>query len=239
MGIKHKIATLKLPIPLPIKGILMVGPRLGIIKNQTFEPEVTEFLSSQVDLNTKFADVGAGYGFHSLSMARQVSKFGNSVYSFEPAPIDLRYLTFNSRINNLKEFIQIMPYFVSNTPGAQQSFNIYNHSSFLQGRGGIILVPTITLDSLNIDFNLVKIDAEGSDLNVLLGSKRLISQGCKFTIEIGEKFLSSPIEDNLNSIRSIGLSLCELPLGKRSMSNDEIIGKARHYSHINIAAVPI
>ena len=65
----------------------------------------------------------------------------------------------------------------------KQSFNLKNHSSFLEG-GEIIDVPTITLDSLNIDFNLVKIDAEGSDLNVLLGSKRLISQGCKFTIGI-------------------------------------------------------
>ena len=100
-------------------------------------------------------------------------------------------------------------------------------------------MPTITLDSLNIDFNLVKIDAEGADLNVLQGSKRLISQGCEFTIEIGEKFLSIPIEETLNEIRSLGLSLRELPLGKRSMSNDEIIRKARKYLHINIAAIPI
>jgi FkbM family methyltransferase len=238
MDIKHKIATMKLPIPLPVKGIFMVGPRLGIIKNQSFEPEVTEFLLSRVNENTKFADVGAGYGFHSLIVAKQLSKFGSKVYSFEPSPKDYEYLKFNSRINNLNNVIEIKPFFVSNLSGREQLFNLKNHSSFLEGEGKIINVPTITLDSLNIDFNLVKIDAEGSDLNVLLGSKRLISQGCNFTIEIGEKFLSLPIESTLDQIRSLGLGLFELPLGKRSMTNSEITSRARKCLHINIAAIP-
>jgi len=73
----------------------------------------------------------------------------------------------------------------------------------------------------------------------LQGSKRLISQGCEFTVEIGEKFLSVPIKETLNEIRSLGLGLRELPLGKRIMSNDEIIHKSRKYLHINIAAIPI
>ena len=99
-------------------------------------------------------------------------------------------------------------------------------------------MPTITLDSLNIDFTLVKIDAEGADLNVLRGAKRLINQGCEFTIEIGEKFLDLPIEDTLNEIRLLGLSLYELPLAKKELSNFEIITKARNSLHINIAAIP-
>ena len=238
MDIKHKIAAIELPVPLPVKGIFMVGPRLGIIKNQAFEPEVTSFLFSRVNSNMKFADVGAGYGFHSLLIAKQSTKFNHKIYSFEPSPKDLKYLKFNSRINNLKN-IEIKPCFVSNLADQKQLFNLKNHSGFLEGGGEIITVPTITLDSLDIDFNLVKIDAEGSDLNVLLGSKRLISQGCEFTIEIGEKFLSLPIEETLDQIKSLGLSLCELPLGERRMSNDEIVHQVKKHLHINIAAIPI
>ena len=236
--IKHKIATTKLPIPLPVKGVFMVGPRLGIVKNQMFEPEVTEFLRSRVNSKTKFADIGAGYGFHSLLMAKQLSKYHSKIYSFEPSPKDLKYLKFNSIINNFKDVIVIKPLFVCNLPYQDQLFSLKNHSSFLAGGGEIIRVPTITLDSLNIDFNLVKIDAEGSDLNILQGAKRLISQGCEFTIEIGEKFLPLPVGEYLDQIRSLGLGLYELPLGKREMSNSEIITKSRKFLHINIAALP-
>jgi predicted O-methyltransferase YrrM len=133
MTIKHRIAHTRLPVPLPVKGIFMVGPRLGIIKNQAFEPEVAEFLSSRVNLNTKFADVGVGYGFHSLLIAKQLSKFNHKLYSFEPSPKNLKYLKFNSIINNLKEFIEIKPYFVSNLSDKKQSFNLKNYSSFLEG----------------------------------------------------------------------------------------------------------
>jgi hypothetical protein len=84
----------------------------------------------------------------------------------------------------------------------------------------------------------VKIDVERADLNVLRGAKRLINQGCEFTVEIGERFLNLPIEDTLNQIRLLGLSLHELPLAKKELSNSEIITKARKALHINIAAIP-
>ena len=34
--IKHKIARIEIPLPLPVKSTFMLGPRLGIIKNQMF-----------------------------------------------------------------------------------------------------------------------------------------------------------------------------------------------------------
>ena len=225
-------------MPLPVKNTLMLGPRLGIIKNQMFEPEVSDFLFSRVDSRTIFADVGAGYGYHSILMAKRLSKFNNKMYSFEPSPKDLKHLKFNLIVNKLTQTVVIKPFFVSHISNKLQTFSLDNHSSNLVGGGKIIDVLTITLDSLNIDFTLVKIDVEGADLNVLRGAKRLISQGCEFTVEIGEKFLDIPIEDTLNEIRLLGLSLYELPLAKKELSNSDIITKARKALHINIAAIP-
>ena len=63
---------------------------------------------------------------------------------------------------------------------------------------------------------MVKIDFESADLNLLTGARQLINQVCKFAIEIGENFLDLLIEDALNQIRLLSLSLYELPLAKRS-----------------------
>jgi len=236
--IKHKIAYIEIPLPLPIKNAFMLVPRLGMVKKQMFEPEVSDFLFSRVNSRTIFADVGAGFGYHSILMAKRLSKFNNQLYSFEPSPRDLRYLKFNVMLNRLTKTVVIKPFFVAHTSNKLQAFSLNNHSSNLVGGGRIINVPTITLDSLNIDFTLVKIDVEGADLNVLRGAKRLINQGCEFTVEIGERFLNLPIEDTLNQIRLLGLSLYELPLAKKELSNSEIITKARKALHINIAAIP-
>lgn len=238
VNIKHKIAHAVIPIPLPIKNTFMLGPRLGILKNQKFEPEVSDFLFSRVNSRTIFADVGAGYGYHSILMAKRLSKFNNQMYSFEPSPRELKYLKLNLIINRLTQAVVIKPFFVAHTSSTIQTFSLDNRSGNLVGGGEIINVPTITLDSLNVDFTLVKIDAEGADLNVLRGAERLINQGCEFIIEIGEKFLDLPIEDTLDEMRLLGLSLFELPLAKKELSNSEIITKARKYLHINIAAIP-
>ena len=236
---KHKISVIQLPIPLPVKKSFLIGPRLGIVKKQVFEPEVSEFLTSRANSNTIFADVGAGYGYHSILMAKYLSKFGSKVYSFEPSPKDFRYLKINTLINRLKKKMILMPFFVTNISGHLQEFNTKNHSSYLEGNGKIIKVRTVTLDSLQVNFNLVKIDAEGADLSVLLGSERLIHQGCEFCIEIGEKFSTIPIEDVLNKIRSLGLVLYELPHAIKVLSNSEIKLMLKQFKHINVAAIPV
>ncbi len=75
-------------------------------------------------------------------------------------------------------------------------------------------------------------------MNVLRGAKRLISQGCEFIVEVGERFLPLHIEDYLNEIRSLGLALYELPLARKELSNSEIITLSRKFSHMNIAVLP-
>lgn len=236
--VKHKIAYIKLPVPLPIKNTFMIGPRLGIIKKQEFESEVSDFLLSRANPRTIFADVGAAYGYHSILMAKQLSKFDNKVYSFEPSPKDRKNLKCNLILNNLTQAVVINPFFVSDISNELQTFSLDNHSSNLVGGGRIISVPTITLDSLNINFTLVKIDAEGADLNVLRGAKRLISQGCEFIVEVGERFLPLHIDDYLNEIRNLGLDLYELPLARKELSNSEIITLSRKFLHINVAVLP-
>lgn len=240
--IKHKLAKVVLPIPVPLNGLLMLGPCLQIVKNQRHEPEITEFLRNSTNKQTIFCDVGAAYGFHTLMMAREMKKVSKKVWAFEPSHKDRRLLLANLKLNNLNNYVNVEKYFVSDESNATIKFNLETHSGniFIDGYSeNIIEVPQITLDDYGVDFNLVKIDAEGFDLNVLQGAKSLIARGCKFTVEIGMKFSKKPLGDTLLAIRSLGLDLRELPYASRAMLDEEIIEKSIKASHINIAAIPI
>jgi|694.fasta_scaffold150994_2 hypothetical protein len=133
--IKDKIACIVMPLPLPIRNAFILGPRLGMLKKQMFEPEVSDFLFSRVNSKTIFADVGAGYGYHSILMAKRLSKFNNQLYSFEPSPRDLRYLKFNIMLNRLTKTVVVKPFFVAHTSNKLQAFSLNNHSSNLAGGG--------------------------------------------------------------------------------------------------------
>jgi tRNA G46 methylase TrmB len=102
--IKHKLAKVVLPIPVPLNGLQMLGPCLQIVKNQRHEPEITEFLRNSTNKQTIFCDVGAAYGFHTLMMAREMKKVSKKVWAFEPSQKDRRLLLANLKLNNLNNY---------------------------------------------------------------------------------------------------------------------------------------
>lgn len=237
-NIRHRISSIHPPFPLPIDGVWLVGPRLRIFKNQIFEPEVTEFLRKRISKETVFGDVGAQYGFHTINMARELIKYGQKVYAFEPSNRNRRKLRANCKLNNLTSIVVIIPQLVSDMTGYSKysETNETAVSEFVSEKD--ILVKTTSLDDTRVDFNLVKIDAEGLDLQVLKGAKKLIESGCQFTIEIGERFLKQNLENYIEDIRSLGLDLRALPEAKNSLSNRQIIEDVRSNLHINVAAIP-
>jgi FkbM family methyltransferase len=237
--IRHRIANSHPPFPLPIDGVWLVGPRLRIFKNQIFEPEVMEFLRKRIGKETVFGDVGAQYGFHTINMARELIRYGQKVYAFEPSNRNRRKLWRNCKLNNLESNVVIFPQLVSDVTGYSRysETNETAVSEFTSEKD--ILVKTTSLDDTGIDFSLVKIDVEGLDLQVLKGAKKLIESGCQFTIEIGERFLKNKLENYIEDIRSLGVDLRALPEAKDSLSNRKIIKDVRSHLHINVAAIPI
>lgn len=232
------MANIHPPFPLLIDGVWLVGPRLRIFKNQIFEPEVVEFLRKRISKETVFGDVGAQYGFHTINMAKELIKYGQKVYAFEPSNRNRWKLRANCKLNNLTSNVVIIPQLVSDVTGYSKysETNETAVSEFTSEKD--ILVKTTSLDDTRVDFNLVKIDVEGLDLQVLKGAKKLIESGCQFTIEIGERFLKQNLESYIEGIRSLGLDLRALPEAKNSLSNRQIIKDVRSNLHINVAAIP-
>jgi FkbM family methyltransferase len=139
-------------------------------------------------------DVGAHYGLYTLLASRLVGNQG-IVLAFEPHPYNYKRLLINLRLNkikNVKTFNlalgdfkgQTKLYLFSNSGGHSTTPEVLSASSF----DGYINVKVNTIDTiirkLGIEkVSLIKIDAEGAELNILKGARESIqTHGPKLTI---------------------------------------------------------
>ena len=139
-------------------------------------------------------DVGAHVGYYTLLAASAVGPAGQ-VFAFEPAPDNVQYLQENIRHNSFKN-INVSPCVVGQDQGSAtlyyDSDNDGGHAvwdvSLAHGRvkcredSKFIRVPRISLDARfaddpDIHFRLLKIDAEGSELEVMKGASNLMTRG--------------------------------------------------------------
>lgn len=143
----------------------------------TLEYQVT-WLFKTLKLKDKTVfDIGANLGNYSLL----AHKYGASVYSFEPNAEATRLLKINSLINNYTN-ISIIEKAVSEKSGV---LNFYKYPLGYSGLGSLIhksdLSTTIQVNTISIDefckengldaIYLMKIDVEGSELDVFKGAQ--------------------------------------------------------------------
>ena len=126
-------------------------------------------------------DVGSNYGFLSLVWAASLPEL--SVHSYEIHPSIYQTLASTGEENgfsNLKVFHQAISdkkqELVFNLKGSTASFETEHQSIVNQ-----YIVESVTLDSIYMTNNqppvvAIKIDTDGSDYNVLIGAKTLISK---------------------------------------------------------------
>ena len=127
-----------------------------------------KFYHSKKNKYKNVCDIGANIGLHSIIM----SKIGFKVTSFEPDPIHFKVLTKNCK--NLKS-IKLYNEAISDKVGEASFTRLRNNSpgSFLKDNksayGPIkkFKVKTNTIKNLNKKFDLLKIDAEGSEIDIL------------------------------------------------------------------------
>ncbi len=126
-------------------------------------------------------DVGAHIGFFTALAARCVGP-GGRVHAFEPLPANRIRLLETIELNRLG--VEVHPTAVAGRAGTRQ---LYGHSSTsmwsLVERTGAqrVEVPCVTLDDLLAERSfgipaLVKIDAEGAELDILRGGLRLVTE---------------------------------------------------------------
>jgi FkbM family methyltransferase len=123
-------------------------------------------------------DIGSNAGFYTLLASVMVGDSGH-VYSFEPAPDNVRELRKHMELNRIDN-CTVLPVAVSSTDG--EAFFDTTSSDRCIGRivaSGNLRVPMVALDGLIARKeirppNLMKIDIEGAELDFLHGASETI-----------------------------------------------------------------
>jgi FkbM family methyltransferase len=172
-------------------GAHLIWTRPWLLTAAAPEGHVIRWISRTLFQGGTFFDVGAHYGWMSITAAHQVGKHGR-VIAFEPSPILLELLSFHTRVNRLPQ-VQIVHTAVSDHEDAAVPFFLINkglsfRNSLTIGREDTpyitpeeklrIEVPCTTLDIFvsesGVIPDLVKIDVEGAELLVLEGARRTL-----------------------------------------------------------------
>lgn len=167
----HRFVALKEPVFLQVR------------YDKVYEKELSGIISSFVSEGNIVADVGANFGWHSVSMAEIVGSEG-SVYSYEPNPEMFEALTKNVRLNSFENRTTLRNCAVGEVSGkgslnADAGQSAIGYVSLEDSSGGEADVEIVSLDDElaehvgNVAF--VKIDVEGFEPFVLKGAERLLS----------------------------------------------------------------
>jgi len=167
-----------------------------------------KFLKYLSNKNLNSLDVGAYKGVYTYF----ISKYSKIVYAFEPNPKSYKIL---KKIVNKN--VKVFPYALSDKsssdflkiPKGKKGYSNQGGSIRdvkLDKNFGKLKVETKKIDDLKLkNIGFIKIDAEGVELQVLKGAKKLIKKyKPTLLIEIEERYISEPIEKTLNKILNLG-----------------------------------
>jgi len=148
------------------------------------EAAAAEALTKLVKPGQTIIDVGANIGYFSLTAAVLVGDSGR-VIAFEPHPVAAGRLRQNVALNDLSN-VEIVEAAVAHTPGSLRLFlgedsegsSLYDLG--LEPNLAVADVRALTLDDYVVaerigKVDLLKIDAEGAEVNVLRGAQCLLS----------------------------------------------------------------
>lgn len=170
---------------------MLVEPLIGkgveesIYYSGIYEAGTISVLKQSLREGDVFIDVGANVGMMSLAASKFVGSRGQ-VYAFEPLAEALRILTTNLTINRVKNVLV-----VPEACGARQELRTIYEQQANRGCSSLLKPVDCVAEQKDIVVNrlddfieaegikkvkMVKIDVEGWELEVLKGSRRLLSQ---------------------------------------------------------------
>lgn len=174
------------------------------------EPLTRRIFASLLKPGAVVIDVGANIGYYTLLAADKIGPKGK-VHSVECSPDTLVLLRENVRRNELKN-VEIYPVAASDVRGeltlnvsaiGLSLFELHSNWSKVANTTGTVTVPAMPMDELvHSRVDVVKIDAEGADLDVLKGMSRILSEN---------KGISVIVEWALPLIAKSGKDPLELP----------------------------
>ncbi len=149
-----------------------------------YEKSESRTMQTFISSNTIFIDIGANVGYYTL-LAAHIIKNGQ-VYSFEPVSSTFNKLLRNISLNGFST-IQCTQKAISNFNGKANVFISNDCNSGMSGlqfaenfSGKTEIIDCITLDQAVEDYripkvNIIKIDVEGSEVNILKGMEMVLN----------------------------------------------------------------
>jgi len=152
----------------------IITPRKDVLMYwEGYESHVVSLFCSLLRKGMTVVDIGASLGYYTLLAAKRVGENG-LVYAFEPNPYRFEGLLKNIKVNNWKN-VKPFQFAVSDF---EREIKIEGGGSFaIKSTSYSFTVNTVSLDSLQTDPDIIKIDVEGAELNVLRGMGRILEKG--------------------------------------------------------------
>jgi len=147
--------------------------------SKIYEKATTEYCKRVIKEGDVVIDVGANLGYFTLLFSKLVGESGQ-VHAFEPSPLIFKLLKKNVELNGYTNVILHQKAVSNENTSMKFYINKQWHSwSSLQPRKyteEIINVDVVTLDSLGIMPDLIKMDTEGVEYSVLCGMQNILEE---------------------------------------------------------------
>lgn len=171
-----------------------------------YEPWDLLQLSHWVRPGSVVFDVGANFGYYSISLATALQGHGR-VFAFEPSKTTFSRLQTNIALNGLESIISAIPCALSDRPGRayldQAKGNSGATAVSAQAAGDAIELDTLDhfCQRNKVDrVDIVKVDVEGSELRVI--------EGGKATLALHQPIVM--IEFNSSALKAVGTTIGHL-----------------------------
>ena len=206
-----------------------------VVVDGYYEPTVTKAIVS--NLSGDFIDIGANVGFYSIHVAKQGLNQGKIV-ALEPNPRAFNYLSRNIEYNELKDKVIPLQLAASSetrdlnltvVEGLEEYSTLTEVSH--PGTSGLetqnVTVEAKPLDTvvreMNLQPGLIKVDAEGAELDVFYGMKETLSNYRSVLIcEIGGGTFGSDIPQIAKYFDDLNYNLYGLKGEPVDLENDNI-----------------
>lgn len=174
---------------------------------QNWEPQIRQWLIDNTPTKKLVIDFGANVGPHTLPFSRIFER----VVAIEPHPFNVKVLTMNLELNGINNVTVLqkagwskpMKLFL-NQPRRDDAASYVRSFEKETGEGENYEVEAITLDSLSLAPNAIKLDVEGAEKEILLGGLETIrNHKPTFEIEI-HKYAGVSIGDIVGVLSPLG-----------------------------------
>jgi FkbM family methyltransferase len=192
----------------------------SLVESGELEPGTRQVIERTLRPGDVFVDVGANIGLHTIAAGRKVGPEGR-VLAFEPFAPTVALLERSIWMNDLTEVTRVFPVGLSSQAGKHDLFlggTSGHHSLFpLDGFEGAsrdkVTITTTTLDEAvgpGARVDLIKIDAEGAELDVLEGARHVLKDNpdAALIVELGTSHLNRAgtiLEEWLGAFSALGL----------------------------------